>query len=271
MYYGYIYKTTNLINGKIYIGQHKWSGPDIDPKYLGSGKILKEAIKTYGKENFKSEVLEWCESFEKLNKRECYWERFYGLPDPKRKIGYNITTGGQGVPGYHFTEDDRQKISEKSKDRKWVYKNGTNKFIKETELQKYLNEGWKAERRNIKLKPIICLETYQIWDSIAYAEDHLQIPRSTLKYYVDRLPYKGLHYSYLDTYKKMSKVEQQQFLNIRLPKKEKAVKCTTTGEIFNSMAEAANTLNVSQGKISMICNNKIKQTKGYHFEFYKEG
>ena len=79
MNYGYVYKTTNLINNKIYIGQHKWTGHEIDPKYLGSGKILKEAIKTYGKENFKCEILEWCESFDELNKRERYWEKFHGV------------------------------------------------------------------------------------------------------------------------------------------------------------------------------------------------
>ena len=43
-----IYKTINLINGKIYIGQDTKN----DPNYLGSGKIIKEAIKKYGKKNF---------------------------------------------------------------------------------------------------------------------------------------------------------------------------------------------------------------------------
>lgn len=271
MKYGYVYKTTNLINGKIYIGQHKWPGPDIDPKYFGSGKILKEAIKTYGKENFKCEILEWCESFDKLNKRERYWEKLHGLPDPKREIGYNITTGGQGVPGYNFTEDDRQKISEKSKDRKWVYKDGINKFVKLDELKKYLNAGWTTERRNIKLRPVICLESGQIWDSIAYAEDFLQAARSTLKNYIDRIPYNnGLHYCYLDTYKKMSDTDKQEFLRKQFPSKKKAIICTTTGQIFTSMAEAAKALNIPQGKISLICNNKIKHTKGYSFEFYEE-
>ena len=51
-----IYKTTNLINGKIYVGS------DISniPSYLGSGKILKCAIKKYGKDNFQKEILDIC-------------------------------------------------------------------------------------------------------------------------------------------------------------------------------------------------------------------
>lgn len=54
--YGYIYKTTNLINGKFYIGKHK--SEKYDPSYYGSGKIIRLAIKKYGLENFKNEVLE---------------------------------------------------------------------------------------------------------------------------------------------------------------------------------------------------------------------
>ena len=49
----YIYRTTNLINGKTYIGQHKRR----PGRYFGSGLLLKNAIKKYGKENFKVEIL----------------------------------------------------------------------------------------------------------------------------------------------------------------------------------------------------------------------
>lgn len=84
-----IYKTTNLINGKIYIGQDR----NNNPSYLGSGKSLIKAIKKYGKETFKKEILEECTDNNHLNEREVYWISFYNSRD--RKVGYNISEGGK--------------------------------------------------------------------------------------------------------------------------------------------------------------------------------
>lgn len=84
-----IYKTTNLINNKFYIGQEK---NDSD-SYLGSGKILKNAIQKYGKENFRKEILEICESEKELDEKEIYWIK--KLNATNRKIGYNICEGGR--------------------------------------------------------------------------------------------------------------------------------------------------------------------------------
>jgi group I intron endonuclease len=83
-----IYKTTNLINGKSYVGQQS---TDIKT-YLGSGKILEFAIKKYGVENFKKEIIEECLTREELNKREIYWIK-------KLNPDYNLHPGGYG--GYN--------------------------------------------------------------------------------------------------------------------------------------------------------------------------
>ena len=63
-----IYKTTNLINGKIYVGKDSKNNNN----YLGSGKILNLAINKYGIENFKKETLCECLSSKELNKAERY-------------------------------------------------------------------------------------------------------------------------------------------------------------------------------------------------------
>lgn len=116
--YGYIYLTTNLINGKQYIGQHKSS--KFHSSYKGSGKILKQAIEKYGKENFSTKVLEWCFNRDELAEREKYWIAFYDATNNNN--WYNITAGGYGVQlygesnhmyGKHHTEETKKKISEK--------------------------------------------------------------------------------------------------------------------------------------------------------------
>lgn len=84
-----IYKTTNLKNGKIYIGKDMYN----DPSYLGSGKLLRYAIKKYGKESFVKEILEECTS-SNINDREIFWINYY--QSKERGIGYNIASGGRG-------------------------------------------------------------------------------------------------------------------------------------------------------------------------------
>lgn len=85
-----IYKTINLINQKIYIGQTTKS---ID-NYYGSGKIINKALLKYGKSNFKVEILDYCKNKEELNEREKYWILLLNSTD--HNIGYNISDGGQG-------------------------------------------------------------------------------------------------------------------------------------------------------------------------------
>ena len=86
-----IYKTTNLVNGKIYIGKHETD--NLDDGYLGSGNLLRRAIKKYGEKNFKREILFECSSREEMNAKETELvnEDFLNRDDV-----YNIKLGGQG-------------------------------------------------------------------------------------------------------------------------------------------------------------------------------
>ena len=81
--FGYVYRTTNLINGKRYIGKHR--SKEFDKKYYGSGKHLKSAIKKYGLENFKIEILSWCSSNEELALKEV---EFIKKENPEYNIWY---------------------------------------------------------------------------------------------------------------------------------------------------------------------------------------
>ncbi len=88
---GYIYITTNLVNNKKYIGLK--TSNVFKSNYLGSGKIIKHAIKKYKKENFKVELLEKCNSIEELKECERKWIRYYNAQQSKNF--YNIAEGGQ--------------------------------------------------------------------------------------------------------------------------------------------------------------------------------
>lgn len=104
--YGYIYKTTNLKNGKIYIGQHK--SVKFDANYYGSGIWFKKVFQANGKDNFRCEIVEECASLEELNDREVYWIEYFQSRNPD--IGYNLAKGGEQIYG-GCTDQEKRLIS----------------------------------------------------------------------------------------------------------------------------------------------------------------
>lgn len=121
-----IYKITNKINGKIYIGKEsKYS-----PEYFGSGIYIRRAIKKHGKNNFTKEILETCSSLKELNKREKYWIK--KLNSANREIGYNLTDGGDG--------GDTWRLSNKRKELIKRLENGRKQFAESPEGKKIFSE-----------------------------------------------------------------------------------------------------------------------------------
>lgn len=106
--YGYIYMTTNLINGKSYIGQHKYEGESLDPYYFGSGIIISEALKKYGKSNFEVKILEWCETKDELSNAEMSWIEKYDAAN--NDSFYNIDTGRGNTHEYSCSEETSAKL-----------------------------------------------------------------------------------------------------------------------------------------------------------------
>lgn len=111
MYY-LIYKITNVLNNKIYIGKHKTN--DINDKYMGSGKILFEAFKKYGLDNFKKEILFECNTEEEMNQKE---KELVNEEFIKRVDTYNIKIGGEG--GWDHCCNNHELQSKKAKNN-WV-------------------------------------------------------------------------------------------------------------------------------------------------------
>lgn len=112
-----IYKLTNAINGKVYIGQ-TWQTLE-ERWHNGFGyhgcKHLDAAIKKYGKENFAYTVLTVASTQEVVD----YWEQYFieRYNSTNQKIGYNMTNGGFGV-GRTFSANHKRAISKALKGRK---------------------------------------------------------------------------------------------------------------------------------------------------------
>ena len=102
--YHYIYKTTNIITGKYYIGMH--STDNLEDGYIGSGKRLWYSVGKYGKENHKVEILEYLPNRKSLIDREISIVN-EGLL--KEELCMNLTLGGSGGPGDRFLTKDQLK------------------------------------------------------------------------------------------------------------------------------------------------------------------
>jgi hypothetical protein len=89
--YHFIYKTTNLLNGKYYIGMHSTS--DLEDGYMGSGKRLKRSLNKHGRENHKVEILEFFPNRKKLKERE---KEIVNMNEISKKECMNIMIGGEG-------------------------------------------------------------------------------------------------------------------------------------------------------------------------------
>lgn len=100
-----IYKTTNLINNKYYIGAHKTA--NLQDGYKGSGTALKCAFAEHGRHNFIRETLEVCDTEESMYTREAAIVTAAVVAD---RNTYNISTGGKGGPGTPKSEEHKQKI-----------------------------------------------------------------------------------------------------------------------------------------------------------------
>ena len=116
-----IYKITNLLNGKIYVGKNS----NNRKSYYGSGKYIKRAIKKHGKQNFNKEILQECSSLDELNSSEIFWINKF---DCKYPNGYNFSDGGAaGFSGCKHSEMSKLQIKE-----------STQKFFDENPLVKQM-------------------------------------------------------------------------------------------------------------------------------------
>lgn len=150
-----IYKITNKINQKIYIGQSK----EPERRFLQHchqttkyKSLINDAIKKYGKENFTFEILGW---FEDYNEKEKYYINYYLCRAP---YGYNLTNGGEEPPVGANSKIDKETAILIQKDLmnfKIPRKQITAKYKVTSDIVRHINDGtsWKNEELIYPLRP----------------------------------------------------------------------------------------------------------------------
>lgn len=173
--FGYIYKITNIINNKIYIGKTEETVEIRFLEHLSAVKVGKKktklysAMKHYGVENFIVEEIDSADSRPELNEKEKYWIAYYDSMNPG--IGYNLTKGGDGGAtwsplGYKTVNNGIKNLQVKPEEvdkyladgwvlgghkigkvnnrttGKWIHLGDKQKRVFEYELDDYIAEGW---------------------------------------------------------------------------------------------------------------------------------
>ena len=247
--YGYIYITTNLINNKKYIGKHKCSYHDLN--YFGSGKIIKEAINKYGKNNFKNEIIEWCDSLDKLNEREKYWIAYYNAKNDD--LYYNISPGGDG----------------------YIWNEGLTKDTNDSLMRVSINES-ETKRRKFESGELVIWnkgKTKETSKSIQKGADALSKAKKGTKWSAKRRQAQpdmtgANNPNYNHKWSDEMKLSQSLKLKGKRPYNAKYVLCVETNIVYNSLSDAEYKTGINRRGISKCCKHLIDTFGGYHWKYY---
>lgn len=237
-----IYKTTNLINNKIYIGQHNGT----KSSYVGSGKILKYAINKYGRENFIKEIIiEGIFTQLELDSLERYYIKFYNSNN--NEIGYNITLGGLGSTGIKHTKETLIKMSNAKKGVK--KKPFTKEHINNLRLAKL---GTKQSKETILKRSVAISKSLT---GIRLSPEHIESLRTS-------------HIGYEMPEEQKNKISKS---NTNNPKNSKIILCyTTNGDFvkeYPSIAQAHRDTGTYSGNICNCLKGIVKTSGGYVWKY----
>lgn len=215
---------------------------------MGSGIVLRNAIKKYGISNFKREIIEECYSKEELNSREIFWIDYYNAT--KSKIFYNISIGGDG--GNTYSGKSEEEMLQISNNKSLAYKGIINQ-----------------RGNNPNAKKVICFNDMKVFDCCSDAEEYYGLRKESVcvicnkntKSKTIENPVGGLRlqFEYYEDGKEYIFEEYQRKYTT------KSVLCKETSKIYSSVKEAQRILGIKSQYITKCCNGISKSTKGMHF------
>ncbi len=298
---GTVYCFTNEVNGHKYIGITKNKlKTRLDNHYglIASGApLLVKALKKYGKEKIKANIIDTASTLEELHDKEIYWIKKLNTKAPK---GYNILPGGLNneaaveankepvkcltnnktydsiTQASEYTGVSSHLIGFNCRGRQdtaggmvFVYLNKK----KRTEAEKIKNN--RKKNRDKKIIKIKNLSTGEIYLSLAEAERKTGISRNVVSMCAlgKMDSSKGIRFEYIDNNKKkLAKQNKMIRMNSKesLRKSKTQILLVTTGQIFYGILEASRATNVHQSAIRAVCNGINDKANGLIFEYINE-
>lgn len=251
----YIYKHTNKINGKCYIGQTK----NIKSRWRVEGykycRKFYRAIIKYGWINFEHEILKECSS-----ENVDYWESYYISFYDSIKNGYNLESGG--CVNKKVSEETKKLISEAGKGRVSYFR-GKEPWNKGLKMSDDYRQKLSNAHKGKKGKPCD-IETRK---KISQAQIGKKISDETRKKL--SISHKGKPSS--NKGRTFNEEWRRNLSLAHLGKKPiatmKKICNITIGEIFESITEAANKYKISRSHISTVCKGKRKTVGGFEWKY----
>lgn len=248
---GYIYKITNIVNNKCYIGEtiqvpdRRWYNHKTSIKNNKGCPLLSKAFKKYGESKFKFEVLIICFDEDRFIYEKEYIKKLNSLTPN----GYNATEGGE--PGGHFkgkTHTNNTKMILKEKATLWV-----NNVINKTKLIHLIRNGLEKSEKWKKAKEEKRVGTHvnNLIKKPKTDETKNKISNSLKKYYHQNPNVNKIH-------------------NIIGRKGRKVYQFTNNNELintFNSIKEAADNTNISNRNIHSNVSGRSKTAGGYIWKY----
>lgn len=274
-----IYKATNKINNKVYIGQTHKTLEERMRRHKNDSKkqnsYFYRAIRKYGWENFIWEIIDTANTDEELNEKEQYWIKFYNSSDNKNK-GYNSTSGADN--NYTITKYERLRRSERAKGSNnpmygkpgtWLGKTFSDSHRKNlSNSLKGRKVPWATGKNHWLSKPLINLNTGEIFNTIQEAANAYCVNRESISKQINGKTKNcnGFKWEFCEN------IDLDIFTPIPIDLNElithKPVQHLETGKIYDTVSKVCKEFNCASKTIKDCCLGIREDYNGNHFQYY---
>ena len=252
----YVYEITNLVNGMKYIGKRTCKCSIEDDNYMSSSSLVKKAIKKYGIENFKKDIIFICETEEEAYKKEEYYIALKNAVVDRNY--YNLCGGGKGIGSGENNHRFGKKITERH--RKILIESNKGKVMSDESKLK-MSKYWKGKRVGESNPFYGKTHTEEARKKMSIASSSKTMSKEARKKISEALKgEKSPRYgkSLTDEVKeKISISRKGKLVGGDNPWAVKVI-CIDTGEVFDSISEASRKYGINVPNITACCKGRRK-------------